>query len=312
MTIFNFSRLLCSHVLNFIFSIFTTIKNQLVIILCLTASLSWAETLRIPRDQTDVSKLPNKLLMKALTNGNTYTPTFPYADITALPFSTRIEGVRNGELDIFSAMTSKELEEEFQAIYIPIYKGLMGMRLAIIRKEDKNLFANVNSLQDLQKFTAGQGTYWADSKILAANNVPLVKEMKYSNMFRMLEAERFMYFPRGAHEPWSEVEQRPELNLTVDEHIMLSYKAPFYFFVAKKNKALAAHLTEQFNQMINDGTFMELFYQDEDVAKAISLSNFHHRTVIEMHNPYLSAQTPIDNQQLWYNPTVDKNKYTMN
>jgi hypothetical protein len=180
-----------------------------------------ASDIRIPRDTADTNKLPYKVLMTALERGAKYQAQFPYGNIEALPFSTRIQAMRNGDLDILSAMTSKSLEEEFLAIYIPIYKGLMGMRLAIVNSKDQNIFANVRTLKDLQKFSAGQGTYWADSKILEANRLPLVKEMKYHNMFRMLEAERFTYFPRGAHEPWSEVEQRPELNLTVDPHIMI-------------------------------------------------------------------------------------------
>jgi len=268
-----------------------------------------ADTIRIPRDVGDIPKLPNKLLVAALKRGNQYDSVFPYGDIASLPFSTRLQGVRNNELDIFNAMSSRELENEFQAIYIPIYKGLMGMRLAIVKQSNRELFSRVESLQDLKQFTAGQGTYWADSKILEANNLPLVKEMKYSNMFRMLEAERYDFFPRGAHEPWAEVEQRPELNLTVDPHIMLSYKAPFYFFVPKNNKQLAKHLTEQLNAMIEDGSFEEIFYNDAEVEKALTQGNFQKRRIIELLNPQLSDNTPTNRSELWYNPAEDHHKY---
>lgn len=288
-------------------SAFQQVFKLLIVTSLLISFISHSETIRIPRDNSDISKLPNKILLSALERGDTYKPIYPYGEITSLPFSTRLEGVRNGELDVFIAMTSQEFEEEFQAIYIPLYKGLMGMRLAIIKQENRELFAQVKTLKDLQKFTAGQGTYWADSKIFEANNLPLVKEMKYSNMFRMLEADRFQFFPRGAHEPWAEIKQRPDLNLIVDPYIMLSYKAPFYIFVAKNNHALAKHLTEQLNTMIDDGTYTKLFYQDAEVKKALELGNLQNRRLIELKNTQLSKKTPINRKELWFNPNVQDN-----
>lgn len=279
-------------------------KCLLVYFLLITPTV-YAQELRIPRANSDIDKLPNKLLLMALNKSTKFKPTFPYGSLDSLPFSTRLQGVRNGELDIFSAMTTKELESEFQAIYIPIYKGLMGMRLSIVKQENKNLFANVKNLEGLKKFSAGQGTFWADSKILEANNLTLIKELKYHNMFRMLEADRFQYFPRGAHEPWAEIEQRPGLKLIVEPHIMLSYKAPFYFFVAKDNQKLAKHLTEQLNTMIQDGSFNKLFYEDVDVKKALTLGGFHNRKIIELENPYLSDKTPVDRDELWFDPASD-------
>lgn len=99
------------------------------------------------------------------------------------------------------------------------------MRLAIINGSNPSLFEGVHNLSDLQQFRAGQGKFWADSDILEKNGIPLVRELKYPNLFRMLEADRFDYFPRGIHEPWNEVAKWSELGLVVDEHIMLLQSA---------------------------------------------------------------------------------------
>ena len=115
----------------------------------------------------------------------------------------------------------------------------------------------------------------------------------------MLEAERFDYFPRGIAEPWLEVERERALNLTVDPHIVLRYTAPFYFFVRKGDTELAAHITGVLEEMLADGSFMALYYQNEEIRMAFSLANLDRRQIIELNNPHLSASTPIDRPELW-------------
>ena len=265
---------------------------------------SLADSVRLPTQRSEQTKLPDVLIIEALKRGQRYKVEYPYGvDIDHLPLSTRIEGVRSGRLDVFYAMTTAEYEREFQAVYIPIYRGLMGMRLALIKSTNQNLLSNVSDISGLQKFVAGQGKLWADSKILHENGLPLVLEAKYPNLFRMLEADRFDYFPRGIHEPWSEVEDWKHLDLTVDPHILIQYKAPFYFFVNRKNQALANHLSLTLTSMIEDGSFNRLFFNDREVKAALDNANVNARRVIKLENPFLSSDTPLDNPKLWFDPS---------
>ncbi len=261
-----------------------------------------ASEILVPIDRHDKERLPAKLLKAAINRGGKYTITYPFGNIDSLPFSTRIQGLRNREFDIFAAISKPEYEREFQAIYVPLYRGLMGMRLAIVKRSNKGMFKNINDIDDLRKFTAGQGKLWADSTILEANNLPIVKELKYTNLFRMLEADRFDYFPRGAHEPWTEIADNNALDLIVDEHIMLWYDAPFYFFVRKSNTELANHLTEQFNQMIASGEFYDFFINDPDVEIALTNADLASRKIIRLNNPHLTPATPMHRTELWHNP----------
>lgn len=277
----------------------------LVLTLCIPA-LTFAESVRIPRSAGEEQRLHYRLLTEALMRGGVYSPVYPFGDPDALPLSTRIQGMRSKELDVFAAMTSQEYEDEFLAVYIPLYRGMMGMRLGIVKNSNSELFRDVQNLNDLRRFTAGQGKLWTDSKILAANSIPLVEELKYSNLFRMLEAERFDYFPRGIHEPWQEIESHKSLGLVVDKHIMLWYTAPFYFFVNKNNPQLAAHLTEQLLLLIENGTFQEYFEADADVKKALALADINKRKIIRLDNPFLPATTPVDNKALWFDPVAYK------
>ena len=42
--------------------------------------------------------------------------------------------------DIMWCMSSKALGKDLQAIYVPLLKGLMGARIAIIRQDDEHIF----------------------------------------------------------------------------------------------------------------------------------------------------------------------------
>lgn len=266
------------------------------------SSLAVAENVRIPMVKHEQNKLHSVLLHEALRRGGVYSTQYPFGIPTSLPLSTRIQAVRNHQLDIFATMTSKEHEDEFLPIYVPLYRGMMGMRIPIIRKNNSSLFSKVENIQDLKQLTAGQGKLWSDSDILEANELPLIRELKYPNLFRMLEADRFDYFPRGIHEPWQEVETYKELDLIVDKHIMIWYTAPFYYFVHKSNTKLATHLTEQLLSMVEDGVFQRLFEQNIDVAQALERADIKNRTIIRLSNPFLPAVTPVENKALWFDP----------
>lgn len=78
--------------------------------------------------------------------------------------------------------------------------------------------------------------------IVETNDLDAVKATQYSSLCHMLDGGRFEAFPWGVHEPWYELGRYPELALTVDDNLTLSYTSPFYFFVSKNNPDLARNL----------------------------------------------------------------------
>jgi hypothetical protein len=127
------------------------------------------------------------------------------------------EEVKTGRLDLIWTTTGKETEEKLEAVRIPLFKGLLGCRIFIINKNNQFKFDNIQTFEDLKKLTYGQGKTWADGKILEANGLKVIKTNKYENLFHMVEGERFDAFPRGVHEPFGEIEKRPNLNLAVEK-----------------------------------------------------------------------------------------------
>ena len=263
-------------------------------------SACFASPVKVQSYSGDTS-LPHKLLISAIERaGLEYI--HPYETNKDISNARILNDVKNNQLDVMWSMTSTQLEQDYQAVYIPLFRGLLGMRVAIVKAQNRELFSSVTSLQDLKRFTAGQGKTWPDTKILKANQLPVVTTLKYPNLFPMLEGERFDYFPRGVNEPWDEIANHSELNLTVEPHLVIKYTAPLYFFVNKNNHTLHKQLNDALNEMIADGTFNAMFLADSQVQTVLSKANLSSRRVIELDNPTLSSNTPNKNSPLWFNP----------
>lgn len=208
----------------------------------------------------------------------------------------------HGSVDMMWTPGNAQKESDFRAIPIPLDKGLLGFRLLIIKKGDQAKFDHVKTLDDLKKFKFGQGRTWADSKILEANGLNVVKTTKYPGLFYMLDGGRFDAFPRGANEPFVEIEKHPDLNLEVEKNLLIVYKMPFYLFVAKDNTQLAHDIELGLNRALADGSFDKVFYSAKTVQDVIQKANLRERRVIYLDNPTLSKETPLDRKELWIDP----------
>jgi ABC-type amino acid transport substrate-binding protein len=221
------------------------------------------------------------------------------------PFSQPkiMEEISNGNLEVFWNSANAEKEQEFTPIRIPLYKGLLGNRVFIINRNNQSKFDDIKTLEDLKKITIGQGKTWADTKILESNGLKVVKANKYENLFSMVDGGRFDAFSRGVHEPFGELEKHPNLkDLTVEKHLMLVYRMPFYLFVGKTNKSLAKDLEDGLNAAIADGSFDQVFLNDPSVQDVMAKADMKNRRAIYLDNPTLSKETPLDRKELWFDP----------
>jgi hypothetical protein len=274
-------------------------------VLCLIASFSWAQekVIRVNDNGTD----PNAAYaIKMLQLAIDHIDTKYKIEVIKDNFSqTRVnEEVRtNGALDMVWASSEATIESELHPIRICLYKGLLGYRIFIINKNNQYKFDQVNSLDDLRKLTVGQGKTWADTKILQANGFNVITITKYPNLFYMVDGGRFDGFPRGVHEPFGELAQRPELkDLTVEKNLMISYRMPFYLFTSHENKKLATEINLGLERAIADGSFDDVFYNDPNVKDVLAKANMKQRKVFYIDNPLLSKETPLDRKELWFDP----------
>ncbi len=201
---------------------------------------------------------------------------------------------------VIATMTSPKREQDLWPIRIPLYKGLHGHRIFIIREEDQPIFAAIKNVEELKNLVAIQGHDWPDADILESNGFALNRSSNYRGIFKMLRLKRGDYFPRGAQEPWSEIETYRDLNLAVEDTLIVHYYAPLYFFVRYGDQELHKRITEGLLMAIKDGSFDELFYNHPDIQNIFQRAKIGTRKIFRIKNPTLSKETPLDNKKLWY------------
>ena len=207
--------------------------------------------------------------------------------------------MRKGINIAFLAAT-EDREAHFLSVKIPILQGILGYRIAMIHQASAETFADIKTLDDLRELKAGFGSHWADLPILEANKLPVVGVSRYPNLFSMLDAQRFDYFPRGVNEIYKELDERKQSypQLTADKGFALYYPYPVYFYVNKNNLALADRLRRGLELAEADGSFHQLFMQYH--RKIIQKARLQKRRIFILNNPNLPRNLPRPSTRWWF------------
>ncbi len=209
---------------------------------------------------------------------------------------------RKAGTDIIDATATPERNERFRAVPVPLLKGLMGYRVFFIRKTDKEAFSRIQSLEDLRAFRAGQGEDWFDTQLLRAHDIPVVTAPKYDALFRMLQAGRFDFFPRGAQEILDERANFNTEGLLIEPNVLLAYPAPVYFYVHKDNVALADRVETGLRRSVADGSFDQFFYAHPLVRDAFNALNLFERKPIYLCHPHHRNAALLEQADTWIRP----------
>lgn len=280
--------------------------RPLALLMLLCPLLSFAETLTYPLHSSgvDPEAYVVELLRQALSKSGADYQLQP--SHRPMPQSRAEQSLEqnDGAVQLMWSMTTKLREENLLPIRIPIYKGLIGWRVPLVRREDKDWLAKVQGIEDLKPIRFGQRADWPDTRILRANGLQVVTSQSYDSLFRMLDAGRFDLFPREVVVAWQEQAQaaREGLALEVDEHIVLHYPTAFYFFTSRARAGLATDIEHGLEAMIADGSFDALFQQHHGAT--LEKARLQQRRVITLENPDLPPRTPFQRKELWYRPAA--------
>ncbi len=264
-------------------------------LLCLQAAATAATTeVRYPREEGG-SGYALELLQLALKKAGahysvTLTPIRMMQDRALLEI-----GLEHGNVDIMATMTSREREAKLLPVRIPITKGLIGWRVAVLTAERRHQFDRVASLADLQRFRAVQGHDWPDLTILRDNGLTAHSVSSHESLFSTLATGRVDYLPLSLIEAQAAIKDRA--GLVIDPNIVLHYPAAIYFFVNRHNGALAEEVRRGLEASIADGAFDQLFYRH--YGEAIKQAHLSGRRIIELRNPILPDATPLERKHLW-------------
>lgn len=205
--------------------------------------------------------------------------------------------IKQGALDVYWSGTSTYRNSELMPIKFPIYKGLLGYRLILVKRENAQLLSAVKDLEDLTKFSIGQGSGWPEVKLYLENNFVVQTTTQYPALFEMLQKGRFDIFPRAIIEIWDEQTTFAEWDLVIDDNILLRYDYAMYFYVSKNNKTLAQLLNAGFSKIIANGEFDKLF--EQYIGDYIRRARLNERLLIEIPNPFFES-VPAQDKGLYY------------
>ena len=206
--------------------------------------------------------------------------------------------VITGQLDLQWMSTTPHRENEMISIKIPIYRGILGLRLLLVKKGRNNQLSTIETIDDLRMYAGGHGLHWGDLPVYEANNLPVVAHVDYDKLFQMLIGKRFDYFHRGLNEIWDE-QARYSDQLSIADNVMLFYPHPVYFFVTKKRPELAEQIAKGLQIAIEDGSFKKLFLKN--FTPIIQQGQLDSRKLIVLTNPVVPQNT-LSIDTTWWLP----------
>ncbi len=275
--------------------------RMFIALLTIHCGVCHALTLRIPEsDDNDAhANYIQGLLQQALAESPQAIRKEPRKGDYFISVERLLSSAESGEIDLIWTATNREVEKRLIPIRIPLYMGLFGYRVMIVERQNRDLFASVTTLEQAKQYRYGQGRGWTDSEILMANGLTVEQVSKWPSLFYMTDGGRFHAFPRGVHEPWGELPQFGDLNLTVDTHLLMVYRMPFYLFVNPSKPELAKALTQALEQSVASGAFQSYFLQSDMLQNVLANAKLNQRHRIYLDNPELPKQTPIHREELW-------------
>lgn len=207
----------------------------------------------------------------------------------------------NREINVVWSMTDSQREKDLLPIRIPIYKGLIGWRLFLIREDMVERFTYIQKLEHLLKLSPIQGSDWPDTKVLQANGFDVAANSNYNALFTMLSNAQGDFFPRSMLEIWDELESIKSTNkLAIQSTLGVRYPAAMYFFVNNKNRPLAHLIKTGLEKSIQNGSFDELF--NSTYQAYIDKTKINSRKFYELKNTFLPPDTPLAKKELWFAP----------
>jgi len=204
--------------------------------------------------------------------------------------------VLKGNLDLEWMGVTNEREKKMTSIKLPIYRGLLGLRLILVTKENFHKISSIRDIHDLRLYTGGHGANWKDLNVYAANGLKVEKQFSYELLFKMLINGRFDYFHRGINEIWNE-QKRYSSKLFIADNIMLYYNQPVFFYVNKEKKKLATQLKRGLEICLKDGSYKRLFLKH--FGTFIENGNLGNRKMINLINPDPAANRYFIDKSWW-------------
>lgn len=278
-----------SHILlTLVFSLVVTTSS---IILTPLHAAEFIVSIRSPESMGDKRDTYTTALIKLILNKT--SPTYGPYRLVNIPSMTRPRSIYAAEIQMYPNLILQDnYQDRFSKdghltyVEFPTELGMTGHRICFVNPAIKEKIAKVSSIEELKKYSIGQGVGWADSLILQSAGFKVSEIANYDGIFKMVASGRIDLFCRGINELLSEYETFKKLEgLTVDESFLLKYPLPRFFLTNKDNKILINRIREGLQIAYADGSLLELWHNYNDTA--ISFAKIKQRRVFNLPNPLL-------------------------
>lgn len=189
-------------------------------------------------------------------------------------------------------------------VKFPVDLGIVGYRVFFVSEQIKKKVSEAVTLDDLKKFTIGQGSGWSDISILRSAGFNVIEVPLYESLFSMVAANRFDLLSRGTNELLGEYESHKHMkNFTYDTSICLSYPLPRFFYTHASNTKAIQRVMEGLQIAYEDGSLQKLWM--EQYRDSITFVNLNIRKIIKIENPNI-LNLDFNYQQYFYKPENEK------
>lgn len=195
--------------------------------------------------------------------------------------------------DVVWTGVSKERDQLLHKVPIPLFKGGLGWRGLIIRKDAIDTFKAIADTSQLAKYIACQGRHWPDADILNAAGLRVQLVSSFDAMLQMVELRRCDYMPLSIFEGRSELEivKHKFPMLTFSENLIISYPFTMNFYVKKNNIKLANDIEGGLIKLIESGEFDKHMKEHSLTKHGFPLERLRDATKIELKNHDISQDT---------------------
>lgn len=261
-------------------------------------------TYRAPESDSDLRyNYDKEALQLALEKTKHKYGSFKLVQSPSMNFARSIDVISKNSLPNFFIKLS--YEDRFSSLHMiysrfPVDLGIVGYRVCFTSADKIENLKKIKTIEDLKKFSHGQGLAWADTQILRDNGFKVEEVSNYEGLFKMVASGRFDLFCRGSNELLDEWNSHKDVkNLTYDESFTIVYPLPRFFYTNSANVKAAQRIQEGLVIAYNDGSLIKAWRRNYN--DSINFVKLHKRKVFRLENPLLK-KVDFDYKKYFFDP----------
>lgn len=176
--------------------------------------------------------------------------------------------------------------KEMAYVPFPIDLGVLGYRTCFTSEPNLERLARITTLEELKTFTHGQGRGWVDAKILQHNGFKVIEVEQYDKLFKMVAADRFDLFCRGANEIKDEYDIRHTMKgIAYDRSVLIYYPMPIVLYTNVNNVEAIERVTKGIKKAYADGSLQKLWSLQHQAS--VDFAELGKRKIFRLENPFI-------------------------